>query len=50
MNYTNRKLIYSFYTSALLLKSVSAYELKAWLGLNIIFSYLSNLIRGQDTV
>ncbi len=42
--------VLEFYTSALLLKSVSAYELKAWLGLNIIFSYLSNLIRGQDTV
>ena len=38
--------IAEFYTSALLLKHVSAYELKAWLSLNVIFSYLADLARG----
>ncbi|BBF44890.1 hypothetical protein lbkm_3629 [Lachnospiraceae bacterium KM106-2] len=36
-----------FYSSALLLKTVSAYELKAWLGLNILASYFFNVIRGK---
>ena len=35
-----------FYTSAILLKSVSAYELKAWLGINIVISYLYNVVKG----
>lgn len=39
--------IAEFYTSAALLKTVSAYELKAWLSLNVIFSYLADLIRGS---
>lgn len=34
------------YTSALLLKTVSAYELKAWLGINIVCSYLYNVLCG----
>ena len=38
--------IMEFYTSALLLKTVSAYELKAWLGINIAFSYYYNIIQG----
>jgi len=36
-----------FYTSALLLKTVSAYELKAWLGINIICSYFYNVFCGM---
>lgn len=36
-----------FYTSASLLKTVSAYELKAWLCLNVIVSYLVDLGRGM---
>ena len=36
-----------FYTSAILLKYVSAYELKAWLSLNVLFSFLVDLARGQ---
>lgn len=35
-----------FYTSALLLKTVSAYELKAWLGINIVGSYFYNVFCG----
>lgn len=38
--------IMEFYTSAVLLKTISAYELKAWLGLNIAGSYICNLFRG----
>ena len=34
-----------FYTSAILLKTVSAYELKAWLGINIVSSYVCNVFR-----
>ncbi len=33
-----------FYTSALLLQSTSAYELKAWLGINISMSYIINVL------
>ena len=33
-----------FYTSAKLLKTFSAYELKAWLGSNIILSYFYNVL------
>ncbi len=40
--------IAEFYSSAALLKSVSAYELKAWLTLNVAFSYLIDLIRGEE--
>jgi len=36
-----------FYSSAILLKSVSAYELKAWLGINIVLSYMCNWIQGK---
>lgn len=38
--------IMEFYTSAVLLKTVSAYELKAWLGINIAWSYYYNTIQG----
>lgn len=38
--------IIEFYTSAILLKTVSAYELKAWLGINIVCSYYYNAING----
>lgn len=38
-----------FYTSAYLLKTVSAYELKAWLSINVILSYLVDLGRGKET-
>ncbi len=41
--------IAEFYTSAALLKTVSAYELKAWLSLNVIVSYLVDLARGTET-
>ena len=40
--------IAEFYSSAALLKTVSAYELKAWLTLNVAFSYLIDLIRGEE--
>lgn len=40
--------IAEFYTSADLLKSVSAYELKAWLSLNVLFSYLFDLLSGAE--
>lgn len=39
--------IVEFYTSALLLKHVSAYELKVWLSLNVAFSYLADLLRAR---
>ena len=35
-----------FYTSSVLLKTVSAYELKAWLGINIVCSYFYNAVGG----
>ena len=38
-----------FYTSAYLLKTVSAYELKAWLSINVILSFLVDLRRGKET-
>ena len=41
--------IAEFYTSAALLKTVSAYELKAWLSLNVIVSYLVDFARGTET-
>ena len=41
--------IAEFYTSAALLKTVSAYELKAWLSLNVIVSCLVDLARGTET-
>ena len=40
--------IAEFYTSAALLKSVSAYELKAWLSLNVIVSFCTDLARGNE--
>ena len=40
--------IAEFYTSAALLKTASAYELKAWLSLNIAFSFLVDLARGSE--
>ena len=40
--------IAEFYTSAALLKTVSAYELKAWLSLNVIVSYIVDLARGTE--
>ncbi len=40
--------IAEFYTSAALLKTVSAYELKAWLSLNVIISFLADLLRGIE--
>ena len=39
--------IAEFYTSAALLKHVSAYELKAWLSLNVAFSFVADLVRGR---
>lgn len=39
-----------FYSSAILLKTVSAYELKAWLGINIILSYGCNVIQGKSSI
>ena len=39
--------IVEFYTSALLLKHVSAYELKVWLSLNVALSYLADLLRAR---
>ena len=39
--------IVEFYTSALLLKRVSAYELKAWLSLNVPISFFADLIFGK---
>ena len=36
-----------FYTSAILLRQVSAYELKAWLSLNVLFSFFVDLARGE---
>lgn len=39
-----------FYTSAYLLKTVSAYELKAWLSLNVVFSLIVNILRGTNTL
>lgn len=41
--------IVEFYTSAALLKTVSAYELKSWLSLNVIVSYYVDLFRGAET-
>lgn len=38
--------VIEFYTSAILLKTVSAYELKAWLGINIACSYYYNVLCG----
>ena len=40
--------IAEFYTSAALLKTASAYELKAWLSLNVAVSYLIGLARGTE--
>ncbi len=40
--------ICEFYSSAILLKSVSAYELKTWLGINIVLSYVCNWIQGKS--
>lgn len=40
--------IAEFYTSAALLKTVSAYELKAWLSLNVIVSFLADFLRGIE--
>lgn len=37
--------ILEFYTSALLLREVSPYELKTWLGINIIISYIIGIIK-----
>ncbi len=36
-----------FYTGAVLHKQVSAYELKAWLSLNVVFSFLVDLMLGE---
>lgn len=41
--------ILEFYTSALLLKTVSAYELKAWLGINILVSYAVGIVQSKYT-
>lgn len=40
--------IAEFYTSAMLLKSVSAYELKSWLSLNVAVSFLTDVFRGTE--
>ncbi|MGN1234749.1 MAG: hypothetical protein ACI4U2_02050 [Christensenellaceae bacterium] len=42
--------IAEFYTSAALLKTVSAYELKAWLSLDVIVAYLVDLLRGTKAL
>ncbi|HIZ03730.1 MAG TPA: hypothetical protein H9727_05535 [Candidatus Borkfalkia avistercoris] len=41
--------IAEFYTSASLLKTVSAYELKAWLSRNVAVSFLVDLLRGRES-
>lgn len=41
--------IAEFYTSAALLKTASAYELKAWLSLNVAVSFLADVLRGTET-
>ncbi len=41
--------IAEFYTSAALLKTASAYELKAWLSLNVAVSFVADLLRGAQT-
>lgn len=40
--------VVEFYTSAALLKAASAYELKAWLSLNVVFSFCIDLARGEQ--
>ena len=39
-----------FYTSAILLKTISVYELKAWLGVNISVSYFYNFYVGKADI
>ncbi len=40
--------VLEFYTTALLLKNSEPYELKAWLGINVILSYGINLWEGKS--
>lgn len=39
-----------FYTTAVLLKHMEPYELKAWLGINVILSYGINLWEGKSSL
>ena len=40
--------ILEFYTCAIVLKELSAFELKAWLGLTLFMSYFTDVIFGED--
>lgn len=40
--------VLEFYTTAILLKSMEPYELKAWLGINVVLSYGVNLWNGKS--
>ena len=40
--------VLEFYTTAVLLKDMEPYELKAWLGINVILSYGINLWEGKS--
>lgn len=40
--------IVEFYTTAMLLKHMEPYELRAWLGINVAFSYGINLLEGKS--
>ena len=41
--------VLEFYTTAILLKHMEPYELKAWLGINMILSYGINLWEGKSS-
>lgn len=42
--------VLEFYTTAVLLKTMEPYELKAWLGINVVLSYGINLWEGKSKV
>lgn len=42
--------VLEFYTTAVLLKHMEPYELKAWLGINVILSYGINLWEGRSSL
>lgn len=41
--------ILEFYTTAMLLKHMEPYELRAWLGINVVLSYGINLLEGKSS-
>ena len=41
--------ILEFYTTAMLLKHMEPYELRAWLGINVVLSYGINLLEGKNS-